>query len=228
MKRLGGRALFAGLVENSQSATLWVSGYCAAPIALILLALVFLSGCSNIQRDPPVQVWDDMKWEPKFKPEMENDLFVDHRDSRAPPAGTVARGELAEDTAYNTGMDGEYYIGKSPVPMTMAEVKKGQAKFTTYCTPCHDRVGTGQGIVPLHVPSWQPSNLTDQRVVDFADGEIFYVITNGRRTMPSYKYEITAEDRWAIISYVRVLQRAAHGSMNDVPADQKADLEKMN
>ena len=77
------------------------------------------------------------------------------------------------------------------------------------------------------MPSWQPSNLTDQRVVDFADGEIFHVITNGRRTMPPYKYQISVEDRWAIIAYLRVLQRAAHGTMTDVPADQKPALEKM-
>jgi mono/diheme cytochrome c family protein len=104
-------------------------------------------------------------------------------------------------------------------------LKKGQAKFGTYCTPCHDRTGSGQGIVPLHVPSWQPSNLMEDRVVQFADGEIFNVITNGRRTMPPYKYQISVEDRWAIISYLRVLQRAAHASVNDVPADHRTDLQ---
>ena len=212
---------------RSQNPLLWISGYCALPLALILIALLFLSGCSGIQRDPPPQVWDDMKWEGKYKPQMENDIFADHRDSRVPPDGTVARGHLDDDSIYGTGMDGEMYVGKSPVPITLAELKKGQAKFGTYCTPCHDRVGTGQGIVPTRVPSWQPSNLTDQRVVDFADGEIFQVISNGRRTMPAYKFQISVEDRWAIISYLRVLQRAAHGSMNDVPADQKAALEKM-
>ena len=212
---------------RNQNPLLWVSGYCALPLALILIALLFLSGCSSIQRDPPPQVWDDMKWEGKYKPQMENEIFADHRDSRVPPDGTVARGHLDDDSIYATGMDGEMYVGKSPVPITVAELKKGQAKFGTYCTPCHDRVGTGQGIVPTRVPSWQPSNLTEQRVVDFADGEIFQVISNGRRTMPAYKFQISVEDRWAIISYLRVLQRAAHGSMNDVPADQKAALEKM-
>jgi len=209
MKRQSGQ----WAVGSGQSAMMWLSGYCALPIALIVCALVFLSGCSNIQRDPPIQVWPDMKWESKFKPQMETELFADHRQSRVPPEGTVARGQLAEDSIYNTGMDGEYYVGKSPVPMTIGEIKKGQAKFGTYCTPCHDRAGTGQGIVPLHVPSWQPSNLMEDRVVQFADGEIFQVISNGRRTMPAYKYQISVEDRWAIISYLRVLQRAGlvHG-----------------
>lgn len=212
---------------RTQESFLWISGYCALPLALIILALLFLSGCTGIQRDPPVQVWDDMKRQNKFMTQQENEIFPDGRDSRVPPAGTVARGHLDDDTIYNTGMDGEYYVGKSPVPMTLEEVKLGQAKFGTYCTPCHGRVGTGDGIVPLHVPTWQPANLTEDRVVQFADGELFYVISNGRRTMPAYKYQISVQDRWAIISYLRVLQRAAHGSMSDVPEDQKAALEKM-
>ncbi len=79
-------------------------------------------------------------------------------------------------------------------------------------------------MVPQHAPQWQPANLTDDRVVEMADGDIFNVITNGRRTMPPYKYQIVTADRWAIIAYVRVLERAAHGTVDDVPADQRADL----
>jgi len=213
---------------KNQNPLLWVSGYCALPLVAIIIALAFLSGCSNVQRVPPVEVWDDMKRQGKFKPQLENDLFADHRNSRVPPTGTVARGHLNEDAVYYTGMVGEMYVGKSPVPVTMELLKKGQAKFGTYCTPCHDRTGSGQGIVPLHVPSWQPSNLMEDRVVQFADGEIFTVMSEGRRTMPAYKYQVSVEDRWAIIAYLRVLQRAAHGSMSDVPEDQKAALEKMN
>jgi hypothetical protein len=203
----------------------WVGGYCALPLACILVALLFLSGCATVQRTPPLEVWDDMKRQGKFMPQEENDLFADHRDSRRPPEGAVARGHLGEDVAYNTGMDGEMYVGKSPVPVTMELLHKGQLKFGTYCTPCHDRTGTGQGIVPTRVPTWQPSNLMEDRVVQFADGDIFNAITNGRRTMPAYKYQISVEDRWAIIAYVRVLQRAAHSSIDDVPADRRAELQ---
>jgi cytochrome c553 len=213
---------------SGQNGLAWVGGYCALPLAAILIALTFLSACSSVQRVPPVEVWDDMKRQNKFKPQWENEIFGDHRDSRVPPTGTVARGFLYEDSVYATGMTGDMYIGKNPVPISMDLLKKGQAKFATYCTPCHDRTGTGQGIVPTRVPSWQPSNLMEDRIVQFADGEIFNVISNGRRTMPAYKYQIAVEDRWAIIAYLRVLQRAAHGSMADVPEDQKPALEKMN
>jgi mono/diheme cytochrome c family protein len=210
---------------RSQHPLLWISGYCALPLAVIFVALIFLQGCSNVQRTPPVQVWDDMKRQNKFKPQLENSVFTDdHRDSRVPPEGTVARGHLTEDTPYFTGMNGDLYVGKNPVTVTADVLHNGQRKFNIYCSPCHDRVATGQGIVPQHAPTWQPANLTEDRVVQFSDGEIFGVVSNGRRTMPAYKYQVSVEDRWAIISYLRVLQRAAHGTVNDVPAEQRAEL----
>ena len=197
--------------------------------AIFLTAtVVVLSGCSGVQRDPPVQVWDDMKQQPKFHPQGENDvpaLAGDHRDARRPPEGTVARGHMMEESAYYTGMEGELYVGKSPVALTPALLHQGQTKFNIYCQPCHDKTGSGQGIVPTHIPTWQPSNLTEDRVVQFADGDIFNVITNGRRSMPAYRFQITVEDRWAIISYVRALQRAAHATKADVPADHTAELQ---
>jgi mono/diheme cytochrome c family protein len=122
-------------------------------------------------------------------------------------------------------MDGEMYVGKSPVPLTPALLKQGQMKFNTYCQPCHDKTGSWQGIVPTRVATWQPSNLTEDRVVQFADGDIFNVITNGRRSMPPYRFQIAVEDRWAIIAYVRALQRAAHGTKAEVPADRAAELQ---
>ena len=88
-----------------------------------------------------------------------------------------------------------------------------------------DKTGSGQGIVPTRVPTWQPSNLTEDRLVQAADGDIFNVITNGRRSMPAYRFQVAVEDRWAIIAYVRALQRAAHGTKADVPADRTAELQ---
>jgi mono/diheme cytochrome c family protein len=200
-----------------------MKGYFLLPLAGLLL-----TGCSGIQRDPPVQVWDDMKQQPKFHPQGENEvpaLAGDHRDARRPPEGTVARGHMVEQTAYFTGMEGDLYVGKSPVPLTPALLHQGQIKFNTYCQPCHDKTGSGVGIVPTRVPTWQPSNLTEDRVVQFADGDIFNVITNGRRSMPSYRFQVAVEDRWAIIAYVRALQRAAHATKADVPADHTAELQ---
>jgi mono/diheme cytochrome c family protein len=193
-------------------------------LAVMVPALTMLSACSSIQRDPPIMVWWDMKRQPKFRTEGETGLFTDGRNTRRAPEDTVARGYLFDDTAYNTGMVGPMYVGKNPVPVTPELLHQGQMRFNTYCSPCHDQAGDGRGIVPTRAPQWQPANLMDDRVVELADGDIFNVITNGRRTMPPYKYQVVTSDRWAIIAYLRVLQRAAHATIADVPEDQRAEL----
>lgn len=195
---------------------------------VITFAMTLLAGCSSIQRNPPIQVWDDMKHQPKFKAQselLETDLFENRRVSHLPPEGVVARGHLRDDSPFYTGLENGMYVGKMPVPVTMALLKQGQTRFNIYCSPCHDQTGMGKGTVPMRVPTWQPSNLTEDRVVQFADGDLFNVITNGRRTMPAYRFQIATEDRWAIIAYVRALQRAAHAKPEEVPADMRASLQ---
>jgi mono/diheme cytochrome c family protein len=194
-------------------------------LASVVLAGLTLAGCSGPQRDPPFQLWPDMKFQPKFRAQLATDLFADHRESRAAPAGAIARGHMQDDTPFFTGMEGKLYVGKMPVPVTEELLTEGQWRFTTYCTPCHDRTGLGKGMVPLRWPAWQPQNLMDDRIVQMADGDIFNVITYGRRTMPSYAVQNRPGERWAIIAYVRVLQRAAHGTINDVPDAERASLE---
>ena len=137
--------------------------------------------------------------------------------NRLLPEDTVARDHYQDNSPYNTGLENGMYVGKSPVAVTPALLEQGQTKFNIYCSPCHDQTGMGRGIIPAHVPIWQPSNLTEDRVVQFADGDIFNVITNGRRTMPPYRYQVVVADRWAIIAYVRALQRAAHGTPAEAP-----------
>jgi mono/diheme cytochrome c family protein len=191
----------------------------------LALAALLLTGCSSIQRDPPVQIWPDMKFQKKFKPQLSTDLFPDHRQTRPAPAGTIARGHMREDTPFNTGMEGKLYLGKNPLPITEEVLAEGQLRFTIYCTPCHDRTGLGKGMVPKRALNWQPANLMEDRLVQAADGDIFNVITYGRRTMPPYFAQIRVEERWAIIAYLRVLQRAAHGTMNDVPPEMQASVQ---
>ncbi len=187
-------------------------------LSALVSALLLLAGCSSVQRDTPIQVWDDMKHQQKFKAQAPVvGIFADGRSNRLAPEDTVSRTGYRDDSPYNTGLENGMYVGKNPVPITLELIQQGQTKFNIYCSPCHDQTGMGHGIVPTHVPTWQPSNLTEDRVVQFADGDIFDVITNGRRTMPPYQYQVVVADRWAIIAYVRALQRAAHGTPAEAP-----------
>jgi hypothetical protein len=198
-----------------------------------LLLTTILAGCgSSVQRTPPLQVWPDMKWQGKPYPQGASladadghPYFADGRAARPPVVDTVARGYVApSDDAYTTGINTKNeWIGKNPEPITPEFMKLGQTKFNIYCTPCHSRVGDGKGIVAIRTPAWQPSNLHEQRVRDQADGQIFNTITGGRRTMPSYRFQIGEHDRWAIVAYVRALQRT-DGAIGDVPENLRTSL----
>ncbi len=188
-------------------------------VAPILLALVGL-GCGS--NHAPIEMFTDMRRQPKYLPQEASPLFADGRASRPPVPGTVARGELKEDTVFYTGTrDGDYMA--NPLPLDMPVLKRGQERFNIYCAPCHDRTGEGRGIVAQR-SSWLPANLHDQRIRDMADGQLFDTITHGKRTMPGYRFQVPERDRWAIVAYVRALQRATSGTVNDVPQELRSEL----
>lgn len=188
-------------------------------------ALIVLTGCAGqTSRNTPIEVWPDMKRQYKSKPQTESVFFSDHRASRMPVPGTVARGFLKADDAYSSGVVTGQYVGRNPELINADFLKVGQAKFNTYCSPCHSRIGNGKGIVALKQLTWQPTNLQEDRVKAMVDGEIFSVITLGRRSMPSYRYQIDEKDRWAIVCYLRALQRTTTGTLADVPQELRSDL----
>jgi mono/diheme cytochrome c family protein len=158
------------------------------------------------------------------KYESESPFFSDRRGSRRPVAHTVAQETYSPDVPYSTGIETDgTYVARNPVPMDRALLERGEAKFNVYCSPCHDRTGSGHGVVPAK-SNWIPGNLHDERIVGFVDGELFHVVTNGRRSMPSYRFQITEKDRWAIVAYVRVLQRTWLGKLADVPPEVQTRL----
>ncbi|HUS08747.1 MAG TPA: cytochrome c [Bryobacteraceae bacterium] len=194
-----------------------------APAALLAASSILLVGCAgSMSRNPAVEVFPDMDRQGKYKPQTESALFGDKRGSRMPVPGTVPVGYLKEDDAFYTGIVDNQYIGKNPLKIDAGTLKWGQTRFNTYCSPCHDRTGHGQGIVGQR-SSWIPANLHEDRARGLADGELFDVITHGRRTMPPYRFQITERDRWAIVAYVRALQRT-DAKVDDVPQELRQDL----
>jgi mono/diheme cytochrome c family protein len=149
----------------------------------------------------------------KYKPQSANPVFADGRTHQRPPEGTIAVGAWREDEGYSTGKLGAMYVGRNPLldaakhAELRATLELGQTRFNTYCSPCHGGAGNGMGIVAKKVPTWSAQNLHEARIVQYPDGEIFDVITNGRRSMKGYRTQISERDRWAIVAYVRVLQR---------------------
>jgi len=193
-----------------------------------LPALAGIPGCARgLPRDKrPVVIIPDMEVQKKFKAQGTTPFFADGRMMRIPPFGTVARGTLEEDTQYYMGMidpvDSTFVV-RSPIPVTDELMERGRERFNIYCAPCHDRSGGGKGMVAQRglVP---PPHYWDPRIVAYKDGEIFNIVTHGIRTMPGYQAQIPVHDRWAIVAYVRALQRAHNATLDDVPPAHRGDL----
>lgn len=168
---------------------------------------------------PPIHLQRNMFDQPKYKAQGKSDFYEDGATMRTPPAGTVAREHAMDKLVLYTGKteDGEF-ARIIPVEVDMTLLERGRQRYDIYCAPCHSRVGDGKGIMIKrgYVP---PTNLHDQRVIDMSTGQLFDVISNGVRNMPSYRHQIPVEDRWAIIAYVRALQRSQNAGEKDIPEE---------
>lgn len=190
----------------------------------VILALVAASGCQgSVSSSPPIHLNPNMDQQDRYDPQEPSTFFADGRSMRPQVAGTVARGHLNEDDHYFRGKAGETFFATMPAQVTVdaALLARGQARFNIYCLPCHDAAGTGQGIVAKRgmIP---PPPFTMDRLIEMPVGQIYDLITNGVRNMPSYGAQIPVADRWAIVAYVRALQLAGHAPLSQVPADVAA------
>jgi mono/diheme cytochrome c family protein len=186
----------------------------------VTLGLLALAGCYQGQpsQDPPVNLNPNMDNQQRYDPQSQSTFFSDGTTMRVPQAGTVARGFLREDSIYYTGMAHDTTpVKQSPVPMTIELLKRGQQRYNIYCAPCHSKIGDGKGMVVQRGLNPPPPSFHEERLVEAADGHFFSVITDGIRNMPPYKYQVPVEDRWAIVAYIRALQRSQHATVQDVP-----------
>jgi cbb3-type cytochrome c oxidase subunit III len=192
----------------------------------------------TLSRKTPLYIFPDMKRQLKLRPQTPNDFFENGVSSQLPPAGTVARAKPTmvnneavypyEDSPVFTGHTPgtTNFVETNPFPVTMALLKRGQERFNIYCSPCHGRQADGNGITKKLNAMPTVANLQDPKIVKYADGEIFYVITNGRNTMGAYGPNVPVEDRWAIIAYLRALQLSHLGAIDDVPQGERGNLKK--
>ena len=188
---------------------------------LIAVALVVgIAGSrGKLSRKPPIEVIPDMDRQPKIRPQTPSAFFADGRSSRLPVEGTVARGSAFLDAPINTGLvtGTTNFVANNPLKVTPELMARGQNRYQIYCAPCHSPLGDGNGITKSFGMAVVAS-LHDPRIVGLSDGELFYVITNGRNLMGPYRSQIEIEDRWAIVAYVRALQLSSLGTQEDLAA----------
>lgn len=213
--------------------------YVYLTIFLIVVVGVSIFGFrGSLSTRPPLEVFPDMDHQSKYKPQAESPFFADGRADRPLPAGVVAYGRnddapeagfLKADAALFTGKDASgKLVAGYPSAVTIDPAKlleRGQDRFTIYCAPCHGSLGDGNGITKQYGMGTTPT-FHDERLRGVANGHIFDIITHGtpNKNMLPYADKLSAEDRWAVVAYVRALQRAAHATAADVPPGHKSEL----
>lgn len=215
--------------------------------AVALLTVLALGPRGRINPRRPLMLVPDMDFQPRYGPQEESRYFGDRRTMRTPPAGTVAFGGagfsgvqgshqvgtnyggyfndagsprqnpdlLRADDAFYRGKRGGELVARNPLPVDLDLLRRGRNRFNVHCAVCHGATGSGNGITTqygLNVPGYH-----DDRLRGVPDGHIFDVITNGKGSMMPYGHQVKPADRWAIVAYVRALQRSQHATLAEVP-----------
>lgn len=165
-----------------------------------------------------------MSEQPKRAPLRASSFFADGRSSRLPVPGTVARGQLRLDEHLFRGVSGGEFAATFPFDVTAKVLERGRERFDIFCAPCHDRAGTGRGMIVERGYRAPPSFHID-RLRRAPPGYLFDVMTRGFGAMPDYADQVPARDRWAIAAYIRALQASRDTPKEDIPPDELRKLE---
>jgi mono/diheme cytochrome c family protein len=180
---------------------------------IVAVALSGLSACRQ-----------DMHDQPKYVPFRASTFFADGLSARPPVEGTVARGQLRDDTLLHTGRIGGSLADVFPFAVDERIMERGRERYDIHCSPCHARTGAGDGMV-VQRGYRQPPPLDSDRLRAAPPGHFFDVITNGFGAMPDYASQIRVEDRWAIAAFIRALQLSGRATLDDVPPDRRGSLQ---
>jgi mono/diheme cytochrome c family protein len=176
---------------------------------LTVAALMLASSCR-----------EDMQNQPKFIPLRENPFYPDGRSAREPMDGTIARGQLEDDSLLYTGKVNGQEVDQFPFPVSQQDMARGRERFNIYCSPCHSQLGDGNGMI-VQRGFRRPPSYFEARLLKAPVGHFFNVITYGRGSMGDYAAQIPVADRWRIAAYIRALQLTQTATASDVPAGQQ-------
>jgi mono/diheme cytochrome c family protein len=217
----------------------WIMAFIVASTAFALIPFAIAAKArTSHSTEPHLHIFPDMDFQPKYKSDQPMDLFADGRENRGELTGTIARGSLNADDMFYRGLErsdaGAQWTTGFPKQLEINEplMKRGKNRFEIYCTPCHGYDGRGTGAVPQRVAAtggvWLARNLVDASnpvAIHMPNGQLFNTISNGYNTMMGYAAQLSHADRWAIVLYVRALQRSQNASLDDIPADHRSGMQ---
>ncbi len=180
-------------------------------IAVLLLISILMMGCRGQQTEnPPIAPQQNMQFQERFNAQQENPFFENNMSMRMPVEGTIARGKMRDNPTVYEGVDDEgNYVEENPMDVTKSFLYRGKERYDIFCQACHGGTGDGRGIIMTGQYGYVPAPTFHRSAsYEMTDGEFYSAIANGIRSMPSYATQIPVEDRWAIVAYVRALQRS--------------------
>jgi mono/diheme cytochrome c family protein len=152
-----------------------------------------------------------MQQQPRINPQSESAFFEDSRTQRLAVAGAVPRGPLPY--AVTSSEESDHLV--NPLPRSTAVLAQGRHSYNTFCSVCHGPLATGVGTLTSAYGA-KPANLQAQAIRNYTDGRIYDVIVRGKNAMPSYAEDMSGDERWAVVHYVRALQRAQNAREEDL------------
>jgi mono/diheme cytochrome c family protein len=217
----------------------WIAAFVIASTAFTLIPFAIAAKArASKSVDPHIHIFPDMDFQPRYKSDQATDLFADGRANRGAIAGTIARGSLNADDLFYRGVErsdsGVQWATGFPMQLEVNDqlMKRGKNRYEIFCAPCHGFDGRGQGIVPSRVAAgggaWLARNLVDASnpvVILMPNGQLFHTISHGFNTMLGYAAQIPHADRWAIVLYIRALQRSQNASLEDIPPDHRSGMQ---
>lgn len=207
--------------------------------ALVIVLIALIAGPRGLHSpNRPIEIFPDMVRQAKAKPQTPSNFFGDGLSNRDPVPGTVTMGFSVLKSAsnapsqdaytnapdyFNTGKMGDHWGTGIPITVTPELLARGQERFNINCAVCHGMTGAGNGITTKY-GLVGVANYHQDKYLKMSDGQIFNTITNGYNSMLGYGANITTHDRWAIVCYLRALQRSQRGTLNDLTPEQQTAL----
>ncbi len=207
-----------------------------AVVAAVVVSIAGLRG--SFSRRPPLEIFADMRRQPRLRPQTADGVFTNHLSSQPIPPGAVAQVKPFQlggkeifpwqDVPLNTGrVTGETnFVATNPLPVTAALLAQGRRLFDIHCAACHTRIGDGNPVAKRIGAMTVVANLHDKRIVAMPDGELFNTVSHGRNLMFSQADKLDAPERWAVIAYLRALQLSRLATPDDLSEAQRSALPK--
>jgi hypothetical protein len=164
--------------------------------------------------------------QPRYEPYGQSAFFDDGRAMRKPVDSTISREAVLGTPLHDDGIDYGHYADRFPFPVTLALLEEGRLEFEIVCATCHGVLGDGDSPVAAKMQLRKPPSLLTEDIASFPPGRVYRVVTVGYGLMPACDYQLTADERWAVVAYLKVLERSQVAKVSDLPPDLRAELQR--